>query len=106
MSSRTEFTIALANLISQMELNGDKPILDYVKRSAEEQRRLFDKGLSKCDGVNKVSAHQIGRAADIYLDNNGSIEWTEEKANYYHEIWSNMGGRAAISWDLGHFEMP
>jgi hypothetical protein len=103
--TRTEFTKALARLLTQMELDGEQPILDYVKRSTEEQQRLFGLKLSKLDGVNKISAHQRGTAADIYLLNSdGSIEWTKEKAAHYHHLWEQLGGKPMIDWDLGHFE--
>ena len=48
--NRVEFTRNLVNLLAAMMLEGEHPIIDYVKRSDEEQKRLFMKGKSKCDG--------------------------------------------------------
>jgi len=45
-------------------------------RTAKEQRSFFNDGLSNCDGVTVLSAHQKGLAVDIYPyveDENGSI---------------------------------
>ena len=105
---RTHFTRALAELIMYICNEGDLPILDYVKRSDEEQKRLFDLGLSKCDGVNKISQHQKGRAADIYLlDENGALlDWNKviDKRTKYRDFWENSGGAKMIDWDQGHWE--
>ncbi len=109
MSPRYNFTFNLASLLQYMVNQGDMPILDFVKRSTEEQQRLCKAGLSKCDGVIKISRHQIGLAADIYLlDENGKlIDWNlaKEKSEKYHNFWIQSGGKSALSWDLGHFEM-
>ena len=35
-------------------------------RTAEEQNELFKAGLSKCDGYEKLSYHQSGKAVDFY----------------------------------------
>ena len=39
------------------------------------QRELFDKKLSKCDGVENKSAHQSGCAFDIYAYVDGKASW-------------------------------
>lgn len=108
MSKRSKFTNALALLLLQMDSNKDVPILDFVKRSKEEQKRLFEAGLSKCDGERVLSKHQVGCAADIYLlDQAGSlIDWKNipDKAKYYHDFWETLGGNKIIPWDVGHFE--
>lgn len=36
------------------------------RRTADEQRSLFDKDLSKADGTEKLSFHQTGDALDFY----------------------------------------
>ena len=46
-------------------------------RTAERQRQLFDERRSKCDGVNKVSEHQSGRALDVYAYVNRKATWDE-----------------------------
>jgi peptidoglycan LD-endopeptidase CwlK len=104
-------------------------------RTAEEQKELFDKGYSKCDGYNKKSYHQSGLALDFvpYID--GSFTWKNEKAflsiaNKAFHVWSaikdtkgyflhwggywsakdlNSNGLLDINdklgWDLPHFEL-
>ena len=103
---RHEFTAALGKLLVDMILKGERPLLDWVKRSPEEQARLFEQGLSKCDGVNKLSRHQRACAADILFLNeagNGICEpikgW-----GYWHDRWEQFGGKPMIGWDKGHFE--
>lgn len=114
MSKRTSFTEAHALLVLHMISNKDIPISDFLKRSDEEQRRLFNKGLSKCDGKVKISKHQLGQAIDMYLlDSLGRlIDWKDipKKAEYYHQYWETLGGAPVLldgdgkPWDLGHFE--
>ena len=104
---RYDFTYNLCALLQYMCNEGDFPILDYVKRSTEEQKRMFALGVSKCDGVTKISGHQLGLDADIYLlnENGKLIDWgtIPEKATKYHTFWEASGGASMISWDLGHF---
>ena len=115
MSKRSRFTNSLALLLLQMDANKDLPILDFVKRSKEEQKRLFEAGLSNCDGETNISKHQVGLAADIYLltpDQAAIIDWKTipEKWQYYHNFWETLGGHPVLHdkdgkpWDLGHFE--
>ncbi len=111
--TRLEFTHNLSKLLLRMTNEGEYPILDYIKRSSEEQNRLFLAGLSKKDGYKKLSAHQIGKAADIYFiditdkDNDGVTQELTDPIKgheYWHKIWESMGGRPMISWDKGHYE--
>lgn len=91
---------------------GDMPIIDYVLRSAEEQKRLFGKGVSGCDGYIKRSKHQLGKAMDIYLVKLNSkgkpyvdYNWTDrDKAIKWHRRWQELGGRKMITFTnrLGH----
>lgn len=106
--SRTLFTAILVDLLDDMIRQGDHPIIDFVKRSDEEQKRLFDAGLSKCDGIHNVSKHQLGKAVDIYLTNAGKlVDWDDvpDKAKWYHDLWESLGGGKMITWDVGHFEL-
>ena len=94
----------------------EKPIIDFVLRSVSEQRRLYDKGLSKCDGTKKVSNHQRGLAMDIYLctsdtlgDTRIEFEWDKAKSEKWHKRWVEMGGKELIVFadgteDRPHFE--
>ena len=107
--TRREFTIKISQLILIMVQEGERPIYDFMLRSAEEQKRLFDKGLSKCDGTEKISNHQKGIAADIYLVNDdGSVnyEWDKEKAIYWHKSWEKMRGKPMIVFSDGTLDKP
>jgi hypothetical protein len=103
---RHEFTVALAKLLIDMHLKGERPLLDYVKRSDEEQARLFELKKSKCDGKKKISRHQRGCAADILFLNEAGTGITEPKKGWahWHRRWEEFGGKRMIDWDKGHFE--
>ena len=106
--NRFEFTRKIAALLIMMIAEGERPIADYLKRSAEEQRRLFDKGLSKADGRTKKSGHQDAKALDIYFENEDDedtiLDAPKKGWKYWHDIWRKMGGKKMIPWDKGHFE--
>jgi hypothetical protein len=102
---RINFTHNIAQLLVEMFAAGEQPIIDYVLRSAEEQKRLYDKGLSKCDGTNILSRHQSGRAADVYFIRNGKMADPVAGWEHWHDRWENgYGGQPMIDWDKGHFE--
>ncbi len=105
--NRVEFTRMLSNLLNAMFLEGENPIIDYVKRSKEEQMRLFAAGKSKCDGVKIVSKHQRGLAADIYFLDDEMKQLTDPKKGWehWHNEWIKLGGKPMIEWDKGHFEV-
>ncbi len=102
--TRLEFTINIVALLKQMIDLGEHPIIDYVKRSDEEQGRLFNAGLSKCDGLEKVSKHQTGRAMDIYFIEDGKLVDPKDGWDHWHSVWEGWGGAKMIEWDRGHFE--
>lgn len=47
-------------------------------RSAPEQRELFNKDLSRCDGYNLESYHQSGKALDVYAYVDGKASWDSQ----------------------------
>ena len=105
--TRVEFTERICRLILRMRMEREDPILDYIKRSSEDQKRLFIAGKSKCDGTTKVSGHQRGRAGDIYfldLDDKSKLAAPIRGYTYWHKVWEEMGGKPMIEWDKGHFE--
>jgi hypothetical protein len=108
---RVEFAKKFFILTSHMVEDGVDYVIDYVLRSQEEQKRLFDKGLSKCDGFKILSAHQKGLAVDIYFVVNGKIDFgftSQEAKDYskkYHDIWASMGGQPVIEWDHCHYSL-
>lgn len=109
--NRIDFSRRLTVLLNEMMSDGIQYILDYLLRSEQEQKRLFDAGLSKCDGKNKVSRHQTGKAIDIYFVINGNIDFdfkTEQAQVYtkkYHDFWAKLGGNPMIDWDKCHYEV-
>jgi len=46
-------------------------------RTAEDQKDLFDRKLSKCDGYKNKSYHQTGKAFDIYAYVDGKASWNK-----------------------------
>lgn len=102
--TRVEFTQRICVLLQQMYDEGEQPILDYVKRSVEEQQRLFAAGKSQKDGVYKLSKHQSGTAADIYFVKGKNLVEPNKGHQYWHTIWCQMGGAPMIDWDCGHYE--
>ena len=102
--TRVEFTQKISALINEMVYEGEHPIIDYVKRSTVEQKRLFEDGLSNCDGVTNPSKHQSGKAMDIYFVKMGGLVEPSKGLIYWHNRWEEMGGQPMIDWDRGHFE--
>lgn len=102
--NRTEFTQKICSLILDMFTAGEQPILDYCKRSPEEQKRLWEKGLSKCDGEKIRSKHQIGMAADVYFVRDGRLIDPLNGWEYWHDQWQYAGGKPMTEWDKSHFE--
>jgi hypothetical protein len=78
-------------------------------RSAQEQNRIFREypNNTKCDGYNKVSAHQNDLATDfILMDENNQPVW-EWPIHIYQAInakWVLLGGKPLILWDKGHLQ--
>jgi hypothetical protein len=104
MNSRLEFNEKLLILLVEMSNAGEHWLLDYCKRSDEEQERLFKAGKSKCDGKAIISYHQFGRAVDIYFQRAGMLTDPIMGWNHWHDEWDKVGGHKRIDWDLGHFE--
>ena len=102
--TRIEFTRNICQLITEMIEQGEYPIIDFVKRSAEEQKRLYQAGLSKCDGIINVSQHQLGKAMDIYFVEDGKLVTPKLGHQYWHNRWCDLGGDPMIEWDQGHYE--
>ena len=104
---RHEFSMLVCDLLQVMEKMGYKPFIDYVKRSDEEQKSMYLRGLSKCDGIIRVSQHQRGRAVDIYFEDQKGLTDTEIRNRHQmaHDIWVGWGGRGMLDWDEGHYEV-
>jgi peptidoglycan L-alanyl-D-glutamate endopeptidase CwlK len=79
-------------------------------RTAEEQNKMFAKGVSKLDGYENKSYHQSGMAIDfIPYPFNG---WDDKES--FRKVWDELAYCARylgfkhgkhIDWDGGHFEI-
>lgn len=103
--TRTEFTFNISTLLLAMFKAGEQPIIDFCKRSKEEQKRLFDAKLSQCDGEKIISKHQKGLAMDIYFVDGGKLVDPKKGWEFWHDEWMRIGGKPIIQWDKGHFEV-
>lgn len=85
-------------------------------RSAEDQRELYDKGVSKCDGVKNKSYHQSGNAFDIFVIINGKATWEKKYYEPIAKLFKNIakdkygidllwGGDFVTFEDVPHFEI-
>ena len=94
---------------------GEPVIVDWVKRSDEEQHKLWKIGrdndgnkigttVTDCDGTIEISKHQPGMATDLYFVVAGTLTPPIKGYKYWHDKWEETGGSPAIEWDKGHFE--
>ena len=104
MKSRRDFNVGLLSLLNQMTADGEEWLLDYLKRSDQEQERMFAAKLSKCDGKINISWHQFGRAVDIYFLDRGSLVDPKKGWDHWHQVWLGLGGHPMLEFDKGHFE--
>ena len=90
-------------------------------RTADEQNKLFENGFSKCDGYEKKSFHQSGRAVDVipYVKGENIYQMKEaEKQLLFHKVAVcmleasnkegvrlNWGGNWTSWLDRPHFEI-
>lgn len=88
-------------------------------RTAEDQKDLYEKGLSKCDGYRIKSRHQSGKAVDVYAFVNGKASWDkvhlaviagvilgEAKRMQIDMVWGGtFGSKMFKGWDMPHFEL-
>jgi len=90
-------------------------------RTTEDQQKLFRKGVSKCDGINKKSYHQSGLAVDLVPWVNGKPTWESKHAFYLAGAFMaycnrmdlpitpgadwNRDGNLKDGWDPCHFQI-
>ena len=96
------------------------------KRLAATQNELFLDGKSNCDGYDKLSKHQLGKALDFYAYVHGKASWEPEHltivACAYLQAASTLGYKAKwgglwksrnptykngipYGWDMPHIEL-
>lgn len=91
-------------LLRYAERNGYEVVIHWVKRDLATQERLFKEGKSECDGTVKPSAHQSGKAGDLYIIESGKVSEDRGKYKVLHDEWERLGGKPMIWWDVFHFE--
>jgi D-alanyl-D-alanine dipeptidase len=116
----SERMILFQRMVSRLTLYGRNNgiQLRWVElfRTAEEQKKKYDAGLSDCDGVKNRSKHQDGLAVDVAVYNpDGSVEYKDvEKYRPLGDFWKNVGGTWGHDWyvagktkfdDFDHFEL-
>jgi len=109
VEKRIVFIKLLGSLFCFARLNGIDFIITAFYRSPEEQKKLYDKGLTACDGTLKKSNHQRWLAIDIAIIKDGApnfnrIEAYETLGNYWKSIGGTWGGDWSSLNDIFHFE--
>lgn len=56
-------------------------------RTSEDQQALFNKGVSKCDGIKNKSKHQSGLAVDLVPYFNGRAVWMDDQKERKHAFY-------------------
>ena len=84
-------------------------------RTAEQQSELFARKLSKCDGWAKMSAHQSGKAFDVYAYVDGKASWDSHhltqvavavlQASCMLNYKLEWGGLWTTFLDMPHFQL-
>lgn len=84
-------------------------------RTAERQKELFDKKVSKCDGYINKSYHQTGKAFDVYAYVNGRASWDRNHLTQVAAAILQAAGMLGyvVEWgglwkgftDMPHFEI-
>lgn len=88
-------------------------------RTPEDQRELFNAKKSKCDGYDKKSRHQSGKAFDVFAYHLGVASWdkvhlamiagvilSEAKDMGLNVVWGGtFGSKDFHGWDACHFEL-
>ena len=85
-------------------------------RTAQRQKELFDKKLSKCDGYKNKSYHQTGNAFDIFLLIEGRASWDKAaltKTARHIQSVAEFDFKTKLEWggdfkrfiDMPHFQI-
>ena len=84
-------------------------IITHVYRTAEEQKKLYNLGLTDCDGYNTRSKHQDWLAIDICIIKDNECVWDrtpeyEALGDEWKEMGHTWGGDFKSRDDVYHFE--
>jgi hypothetical protein len=114
------FRPLVIQLIDRLDLLGVRYVITDTLRSLSTQQAAFKRGATKCDGVTKVSKHQLGLAIDICAMNEGDgPSWDyKQYAEVYRTIgnfardlgmecgqdWKPIDKTTGFGWDVPHYE--
>jgi len=106
---RVDFLYMIGSLLQFANDECINVICAAFYRTEAEQKKLFDQGLSKCDGVNIRSPHQDWLAMDFYIVKNDElvldrVQEYDMLGNRWEDIGGVWGGRFASLNDIYHFE--
>ena len=114
LDRRRLFLSKLADLVKLAEIHEIPIVIFALYRTAEEQKKLYDEGKSKCDGTIKRSRHQDWIAADLGIlnDERTDILWTSP----LYDKLGELAGKLGLTWggtftttsftDPYHVELP
>lgn len=107
---RIDFFYKISKLIVEAYLQDIKVFPFSFFRTPEEQKKLYNQGLSKCDGIVKKSKHQLWKAIDLMIFKDGKgINIRTPEYERLGEIWKSLngiwGGEFKNRDDIFHFEI-
>jgi len=116
LERRHLFAAKLAELICLADTENIRIAPFSVYRTAEEQRKLYDQGKSKCDGYIKRSRHQDWLACDWGILNDAGTDflWSDKRYDRLGELAVKVGLVWGGNWDAEkngfsdpyHVELP
>jgi len=99
MDERIKFIHLLGRLLAYISSISADVIITAFYRSSDEQNALYQIGRTKpgkivtnCDGYKKKSKHQLWRAVDLAVVENGEIKWDSPVYDELGEFWDSVGG--------------
>ena len=112
LDRRRLFLFKLSCLCVLLDAHGIPVCIFTLYRTAEEQKKLYDEGKSKCDGYIVRSRHQDWLAADIGILNDArtDILWSDPRYDQLgglaEKLGLTWGGAWASLHDIYHVELP
>lgn len=125
MSTRIEeldepFKTKVQLVVAKLGELGIRFAITETRRTYLSQSDAFKRGVSKCDGLVKLSMHQAGLAVDITpIDANGKPTWDYAKySEQYKKIgavakdfglewggtWAPLDTKTGLGWDAPHIQ--
>ena len=107
---RDQFARMMGKLLQYAAKQNIDVLVFSLTRTAQTQRKFYDEGKSKLDGVLKKSTHQRGRAFDLVVIKGKKTIWKHvEEYTTLGEYWEKLGGVWGGRWkdphDIYHFQL-